>query len=216
MERVFSIESGSSSFLNLNLDRARTASPDLRTGVVRQVLEPGHFIISLADGTKIEVRGLASLKVGREVQVFIPSGHSKRIQENTNVDVKSFSSDEGVQWSAFIPLGFGGGAASAKLEVFVEKKSKKFLEKNTSAAYFIFTVETEKQGLIQWSIYLWKKQVSIHVYAQSKGGQEINLRNLVQEIERSLKGRGFVIVAPTVLLKKPFKVPAGFRLNVRG
>ena len=104
--------------------------------------------------------------------------------------------------------------ASAQLEVFVEKESKGFGGKKASA-YFVFTVKTETQGEIQWSIYLAGKQVALQVYAPNKTRQE-NLKLMVLEIEKSLKKKGFLLAGATIYLNSPFRIPEGYRLNVRG
>ncbi len=39
---------------------------------------------------------------------------------------------------------------------------------------------------------------------------------IIREFEDSLKKKGFSLLAPTVILKRPFKVSAGLQLNVQG
>lgn len=215
MERVFSIESGTSGSLNFGSSVRGGALPFFENGVIERVLGPGRFLIVLKSGSKLQVQGASSLKVGDKVQVQ-SSDYAGKLASPDEI-LESASVEGGFEWSAFIPLGFGGKNATARLEVFVERKnSKKFFEKKTQAIYFIFTVRTEKQGEIQWSIYLRGRQIAMQVYAQGTTVQKEAVKDIIKTVETTLKTKGFMLMAPIVFLSQPFKIPVGFRLNVRG
>ena len=215
MEQVFPIDATQVSS-GPNISRMGVFSPLTKEGVIEKVLRPGLFLVSIGDGVKLKVSGPSSLREGNRVQVLVPIQVPKRPRTESLSNLKSSFESEGIYWNIFMPLGFGGKAAEAKLEVFVEKQSKKSLEKKSPAVYLIFTVKTEKQGEIQWSVYLKQRQVSLQVYAGMRNNFDDGLKFLIQMIEKSIKLRGFVLMTPTLVLKRPFKVPAGFRLNVSG
>lgn len=164
----------------------------------------------------MRVRGPENVKVGSKVQVVPTDAVGDKKKAPLDVLQPSNFGESGVRLSAFLPLGFGGKGASARLEIFVEERSKSTSPKSEPASYFVFTVKTEKQGEIQWSIYLKGKGVALHVYANPKGGSKDLLRKLTQEIEKSLEVKGYILIAPTVFLSRPFKIPEGFRLNLKG
>jgi hypothetical protein len=216
MEQVFPIDmSAASSMKNSNLTKNSSSTESFKEGEIEKIIEPGRFSVVLEDGTKVQVSGSGELKVGNRVQVLSPSA-LKDVEASTGAVNASSTEMGGFQWSAFIPLGFGGEGATAKLEVFVEKKQKGSWKKGDTAVYFVFTVKTAKQGEMQWSIYLKGRQVMLQLFVQVKDNYKENLKNLIQEVEKSLKNHGFVVSGPTILLNRSFKTPAGFRLNVRG
>lgn len=212
MERVSPADLGSP----LSAGKAETrgnagGSRKSMEGSLVKKMGTGLFLAVLEDGREIKVRGSGALKVGDSVEVLaakIDAGGSAAS------DPVLESLGQAVQWSAFLPLGFGGKGASANLEVFVQKQPKGLSAKK-SGAYLIFTVKTELQGEIQWSIHLMGKQVFLQVYAPGEDRKE-KLSSMVQEVEKSLKNRGFTLGGLTIYLNGPFRLPDGYRLNVRG
>ncbi len=217
MEHVFPVEVNiSSASVGVSRGKFPSSSGSVKEGVVERILGPGSFIVALPEGQKVRVRGSEALKLGSRVQVQFSPVHSKGT-EKLEASGKSVQPDEkGFQWSALMPLGFGGKGAKARLEVFVERHQESAWDKVVPAIYFIFVVQTEELGEIQWSIHMKGRQVSLQVYAPGAQGSAEGLRLLVLEVEKGLKNRGFAISSPTAYLKQPFKVPSGFRLNVRG
>lgn len=182
-------------------------------GQVEKITGAGRYIVLLGDGNRITVQGPESLRLGDKVQI-VPSA-SKMVPSRPNsAEVVNFK-ESGLQWLAVIPLGFGGRKANARLEVYVEKK-RESVGKVLCAVYLIFTVQTEKQGSLQWSIYLKGHQVALQVYASMAEKIKQELKNLIREVELGLKKKGFITVVPTNILDRPFVVPAGFRLSVKG
>jgi len=218
MEKVFPVELGvSSPSVKNDLGNGFRSASTLGEGRIQSVLGSGIFVASLGNGEKIEVRGSPALKIGDRVQVSLPaSGKSKDLGMVSTEVFSSFVSESGFQWSALIPLAFGGKNAATRLEVFVEELKKGAWEKATPATYFVMTVQTEKLGEIQWSIYIKGHQVAIQVYAKMKEGKSGELGKLIVEIEETLQKKGFKLIAPAVVLNRPFKIPAGFRVNLRG
>ena len=189
-----------------------TSNSGYGPGSVEKIIGPGKYLIAMQSGQKVLLQGPRALKVGTQVRVTAPSRpmEPKGVPESNKINSK----ESGIQWTAFIPLGFGGKGAAARLRVFVERKKDGPLSKNSPAVYFVFTVETEKQGEIQWSIYLKGRQVAIQVFSGLRS--EGDLKDLIGVVERNLKSKGFVLSGPTVVLARPFKVPEGFHLNVKG
>jgi flagellar biosynthesis protein len=111
-------------------------------------------------------------------------------------------------------LAFGGKGSQAKLEVFSERKPGKGPSQQTFVAYLVFTVETEKNGRVQWNVHLKGRQLSLQVFAPDSDMEDLSI--LVGEIERALEGKGFYLMGKAIFLDKPFRVPDGFRLNVTG
>ena len=215
MEQVFSVEmAGSFSPSALNAGRSSPASQPYKVGTVEKNLGNGKFVVLMEDGQKIEVRGSAVVKAGQKVQVFSPKASSKGLLPANSL-APDLRGGEGTQLSVFFPLGFGGNKARARLEIFVEKQPVDKWGRGSPAIYFVFTVLTEEVGETQWSIYLRGRQLNLQVYAPDSAGKE-RLGDLVIQVEKSLKSRGYVLTTPTVHLKKAFKVPAGFRLNLKG
>ena len=218
MEKVFPVET-TAVFSRLNLRAGkgfRALTQVAKEGLVEKVLEPGCFVVVLGDGSKITVRGSESLRPGSRVRVLPGSSNMKESEAPSRVGTQTAGDESGFQWTALIPLAFGGRRAEAHLEVFVERRVKGLLEKGILAVYFVFTVQTEAQGEIQWSIYIRGKQVTLQVHAPRGESEREGLKNLILEIEKSLKKRGFLVSGPTIILNRPFKAPEGFRLNVKG
>jgi hypothetical protein len=217
MESVFPIELGPLFSPALSRGKTSPGQPGVKLGMIERIIEPGRFIVALDEGLKIEARGSIALKTGSQVQILF---RDERLPLGEKVKNSGFPitkvGENGFQWSAFIPLAFGGKRATAQLEVFVEKRVKGFLDKGVPAVYFVFTVETEKQGETQWSIHLRGRQLLLQVYRAELKGKIDEFKKLVEELEKALKKAGFVLLGPTAFLTQPFKIPAGFRLNVRG
>jgi hypothetical protein len=183
-----------------------------RMAVVEKVLEPGRFMVSLENGEKLEVRGGNSLKPGHKVQVLFEEG--KPPVREARPGISGVPKETISQWTAWIPLAFGGKGSQAKLEVFSERKPGKGPSQQTFVAYLVFTVETEKNGRVQWNVHLKGRQLSLQVFAPDSDMEDLSI--LVGEIERALEGKGFYLMGKAIFLDKPFRVPDGFRLNVTG
>jgi hypothetical protein len=215
MEKVFPIDGSIIKLVREGVPSARTRISPTRYGVIEKILIPGCYIVSIEPDVKITVNGSETMKVGDRVQVSMSQVKPEKKIANANISEPLIISEKGFQWSAFIPLAFGGQGSLARIEAFFEKR-KGAREKETPVAFFIFTVSTEKLGEIQWSVYLRGRQVTLQVYMavlnELKGGYQ----DMVREVEENLKRHGFVFAAPTVFLNKPFKIPQGFGLNVRG
>jgi hypothetical protein len=215
MERVFPTNV-SPAFYGRGIEKSGEVFVRHKVGTIDSVLEPGRFIVKSLTGETFEAKGRVSLTAGTKVSFLLPFDHSVKYESSIERKTVETLSDGGAFWKVFIPLGFGGEVAKAKLEVFVGAKDQKSLGKNSPAIYFVFTVMTNVLGEIQWSVYLKEHQLSLQVY--SAGGKKMadQLKTLIQAVEKSLKSKGFYILAPTIVLSKSFKVPAGFRLNVSG
>ena len=189
-------------------------SPVSKPGFVEKIVEPGKYIVVTQDGQRVAAEGSRGLGIGSKVQVL------RRVDllNASKDDLRSKApllKDKGLQWKAFLPLGFGGKRAGAFLKVYVESKNGEFGGEKSPAVYFVFTINTNKQGELQWSIYLKGRQVAVQVFSDM-GGREDELKALVDSVEGNLRERGFHLLARTIRLKSPFRVPEGFRLNVKG
>jgi hypothetical protein len=192
----------------------QSLSPVSKPGFVEKTVEPGKYIVMMQDGQRVTAEGSRGLGIGTKVQVL------RRIDllNGSEHDLKNKTpplKDAGLQWKAFLPLGFGGKRAGALLKVYVESKNGEFGGEKSPAVYFVFTINTNKQGELQWSIYLKGRQVAVQVFSDM-GGREDELKELVDSVEDNLRKRGFHFLAQTIRLKSPFRVPEGFRLNVKG
>lgn len=218
MEKVFPVEIVASfPRRDLRVGKSSFNSPQVaKEGLIERVLEPGYFVVVMGDGSKIAVRGSDSLRPGNQVRVLPSPLKSDEPEIPVRIRPQGEGGTGGFQSTVFMPLAFGGDKASARLEIFVERQVRRPLEKTASAVYFVFTVQTEGQGELQWSIYLKGKQVTLQVHAQPEELKKERLKNLVREVEKSLKTKGYSMMGPTVFLNRPFKAPEGFRLNVRG
>jgi hypothetical protein len=210
MEKVFHV--GGTGFRQGFTQAGLHSNSRSRMAVVERVLEPGRFMVSLENGEKLEVRGGNSLKPGHKVQVLFEEG--KPSVGETRSGVSGIPKETITQWTAWIPLAFGGKGSQAKLDVFSERKPGRGPSQRAFVAYFVFTVETEKNGRVQWNVHLKGRQISLQVFAPDSDVE--GLRALIGEVERALEGKGFYLTGKAVLLDKPFRVPDGFRLNVTG
>jgi len=181
--------------------------------IIEKVLGSNRYLVTLADGTKLTAIGPISINKGTRVQVSALS--TDAIQKETAPNL-ILSIKNGDRWSAFIPMKLGNRTSEAKLELYVERKKAGFLPKKDVIVYLVFSVKTETYGQIQWVVYLKGNQVLIQVYAEKDGMGKKDIALMIKDFEGSLKKKGFSLMAPTVILKKPFKVPTGFQLNVRG
>ena len=217
MEYVFPIEVNIPS-ASLWANKAKVFLPigSIKVGVVEKVIEPGRFIVSFADGVKVRVHGSDGLKLGSRVQVQFSLNRLQGPEGVLGVEKLGPQEKSGFQMSALLPLAFGGKGANARLQVIIERQSTSALDKFIPAIYFVFLVQTKELGEIQWSIHMKGHQVSIQVFAPGAQKLPEKLRLLTLEVEKGLKNRGFVLYSPTVYLNHRFKVPSGFRLNVRG
>lgn len=213
MEQVFPVEINiGSAGLNLGTKAGFQQTASFKQGVVEKILEPGSFVVTLADGGKVKVQGPSGLKVGSRVQV---STSRTRVQEAAADIIRNQGGAE-LQGSALIPLGFGGKGAKARLEVFTEKKPSGGSKQAVRAIYFVLMIQTQELGEVQWCIHMQGRSVTLQVFAPQKDVKPDEFKTMLGEVERSLKSRGFFLTAPTIYLNRAFKVPAGYRLNVRG
>jgi translation initiation factor IF-1 len=181
--------------------------------VVEKVLGRERYLVSLADGTKLTAVGPGYINRGSKVRIAsLPEVTFQKVAE---VDLKP-AEQMGGQWSALIPIKLGDKTPGAHLEVYVGKEINSFFSKRDSVVYLVFSVKTETYGVIQWSVYLKGKHILAQIYAEKADAGKKDISEIIQDFELSLKKKGFSLLAPTVILKKPFKVPNGFQLNVRG
>jgi hypothetical protein len=128
----------------------------------------------------------------------------------------SFSIPSGDRLSALIPMKLGDKISEGKLEFYVERDKTGVLRKKSAIVYLVFSVKTATYGQVQWSVYLNGIHVLIQVFVEKGAEGKADIHQMIGDFEASLKKKGFSLLAPTVILKKPFKVPAGFQLNIRG
>jgi hypothetical protein len=183
-----------------------------RNAVVEKVLGSKLYLVSLADGTKLTARGSSSITKGMKVLVSsLPVSNQTGSEHRLRLEIKN-----GDRFTALIPFKVGNKTPEAKIDFYVECEKAGFLSKKDMIVYLIFTVKTTTYGQIQWSVYLRRKQILIQVYAEKDGNEKTTIIQMIQNFEISVKKKGFSLLAPTVVLKKPFKVPDGFRLNIQG
>jgi len=180
---------------------------------VEKVLGPQRYLVVLMDGTKLTAMGPESINKGALVQITALSTFALR--KEREIDSR-LSTKNGGRWSSLIPVKLGDKTALAKLEFYVEREKTGFFLKKDAIVYLVFSVKTETYGQIQWSVYLKGNQVLIQIYAEKDSIGKKEIHQMIQDFEVSLKKKGFSLLAPTVILKRPFKVPAGFQLNIRG
>ena len=189
--------------------------PGFKLGHIEKIVELGRFVVVLESGERVTAQGSRSLKIGSPVRVFPPREILPAVMEEGEPQ-SYFLRNGGTQWEALLPLGFGGKKSSARLKIFVEEKMDSLWEKGPRTVYFIVWTQTEKLGKLQWSIYLKGRQVFLQVFAEKALFDLVSLKNLTAGVEKSLKSKGFALAAPTIYLERPFEVPEGFRLNVKG
>jgi hypothetical protein len=213
MEKVFLVSP--ESFLTKGLSgNGRVEKPFVEgDAIVDKVLGPKRYSVVLEDGTKLTAVGPDSIHKGTKVRVaaFDSSAVRKSGEDNLKISIKN-----GDRLAALIPVKLGGKTEIAKIELYVEKEKAGFLPKKDTIVYLVFSIKTDTYGEIQWSVYLKGNQILVQVHAEKDGAGKNNLDQMIRDFELSLKKKGFSLLAPTVILKKPFKVPAGFQLNVRG
>jgi hypothetical protein len=186
-----------------------------KLGRVERNIGGSESVVRLSGGPQVTVRSSSPLKAGDRVRVWFPPAPGPA-EGNPGEVSGPLGGEAGMRWTAFLPLGFGGRDAAAALEVYVEKKEKSRKPgRGDRAVYFVLTVNTEKQGRIQWSLYLKGRQVALQVFAEREAASPENLRAMVEDLEKALLSRGFVLLSSTVVLKRPFRVPEGFRLNLK-
>jgi hypothetical protein len=180
--------------------------------IVEKVLGHKLYLVSLQDGTKLTAKGSASISKGMKVQVSsLPVFEQKDSGDGLN-----FARKNGDRLSVLFPFKMGNKTPEAKIELYVEREKEGVLSKRDTIVYLVFAVKTSTYGQIQWSVYLKGTQILVQVYAENNGSGEKNINQMIRDFEGSLKKKGFSLLAPTVILKKPFKVPFGFRLNIQG
>jgi hypothetical protein len=213
MRNVFSAATGVTNGAVLKIGR-QLLLPGSKQGLVEKILAPGKYVVVMQDGQKITAQGSRSLRVGHQVQVLRRVDLLSKTKDGLKSNASSLK-EPGLHWKAFVPLGFGGKKAGALLKVYVEKNDEAFWGKRSPAIYFVFTVRTDKQGELQWSIYLKGHQLAVQVFSGTDEKRD-DLKLLMDSVENNLKGLGFQLLTPTIYLKSPFRVPEGFRLNIKG
>ncbi len=214
MEMVFSLE-GMGARTESVASVGQFLNKDSKPGFVEKIVGSGRYVVTLADGNQVVAQGSRGLKPGNRVQVLSRIETLTKKKEISEIQ-KSLDKDPGLQVEAFFPLGFGGKKAKAFLKIYIEEKNEELLEKRSPAVYFIFNVETEKQGKLQWSVYLRERQIAIQVFSDLGDAMADVLKALVTNVEKNLRSRGYWLSSPTVYLKSFFRVPEGFRLNIKG
>ncbi|HTA77662.1 MAG TPA: hypothetical protein VK791_10925 [bacterium] len=208
MEKVFLVSP--ESFFK----RGQVEKPFLEgDAIVEKVLGPKRYSVVLDDGTKLIAVGPNSIRAGAKVKVAALDSSSVRKSAEDNLKI---SVGNGDRLAALIPVKLGGKTEVAKIELYVEKEKTGFLPKKDAIVYLVFSIKTDTYGEIQWSVYLKGNQILVQVYAEKDGLGQKKIDQMIGDFELSLKKKGFSLLAPTVILKKPFKVPAGFQLNIRG
>ena len=213
MEKAYPVElSGVRKPLNFLGPNAFSSGYSL--GRIEKITRPGKFIVSLDNGQQVTAMGSRALKINTRVRVFPPGDFSGKRGEEKEVSRPILN--QGIQLDATLPLAFGGTHAQAKLQIFIERKKEGNWIKTAPATYFVFWINTEKQGLLQWSLYLKGRQVALQVYSENKISERSDLKLLASSIEKNLLNRGFSLMGPTVILSRAFRVPEGFQLGLRG
>ena len=209
MEQVFSSEGAAP---GRTFDRDLPAAPG-SFGRVAEALGKDLYLVDLEGGGRVRAESTAAMRIGDVVRISPP--RSARVaREGQVADFRTGGA--GGRWSALIPLAFGGKGSTAGLEIVVERRQKGTKDKREPAVYFVFTVRTGAQGEVQWSVHLNGRQLALQVYAAHSGGNLEPLKVLVRTVEKNLARSGFQLAGPTAFLGRPFKLPGGHRLNVRG
>jgi hypothetical protein len=214
MEKVFHVLGENMSNVSLTGKEYSKLSLVKGDAIVEKVLGPKRYVVILEDGTKLTVIGSESINKGAKVRVSSLSAFAfqqKDLEGNLKISVKS-----GDRLSVLIPFKLGNKTSEAKVELYVEREKAGFFSKKDPTVYLVFFVKTQAYGQIQWSVYLKGNQVLVQIYAEKDGEGKRTINQMIQDFEVSLRKKGFSLLAPTVILKKPFKVPTGFQLNIRG
>ncbi len=180
--------------------------------IVEKVLGPKLYLVSLEDGTKLTAKGSANITKGMKVKVT-----SLPVFNRDDSEYKMKHGDKGGdRFSVLVPFMVSNKTAEAKIDLYVEREKKGVLFKKDVIVYLVFTIETLTYGKVQWSIYLKGSQILVQVYAEKDGSGKKNINQMIRDFEVSLKKKGFSLLATTLILKKPFKAPTNFRLNIQG
>lgn len=184
---------------------------DGEIALIQKTFSPGLYLVTFRDGVQVKVKGPEGLENETPVRVFSPSSSASRIALEGNViSAWLLESEAELVLTAFLPLAFGGRNAGAKIEVFNPKEKGTLSKKK--AVYFVITFTTERFGDLQWSIHLWGNHSEVQLFGGDKN-KETELRELVENVEKSLRDKGFKLSGTISRLKKPFRVPQGFRLD---
>jgi len=181
-------------------------------GIVEKVLGPQLYLVSLEDGTKLTAKGSANITKGMKVKVSsLPVFNQNDSEYKVRHGEKS-----GDRFSVLVPFVISNKTSEAKIDFYVEREKRGGLSKKDAIVYLVFTIETLTYGQVQWSVYLKGNQILVQVYAEKDGSGKKNINQMIRDFEVSLKKKGFSLLATTLILKKPFKVPTNFRLNIQG
>ncbi len=184
---------------------------DGETALIQSVQSPGTYLVIFKDGTRVLVKGQENLEIGNPVRVFRAPNVPSNMQLDQNLaDTLLMESEAALALTAFIPLGFGGKGAKAKLEVYTSKEKVNI--NNKKVIYFIIALTTERLGDLQWSFQLWGRNVEAQLFA-ARQVDEKDIHELTQEVEVSFKRAGFYLMSSVVRLEEPFKIPQGFRMD---
>lgn len=184
-----------------------------RLGRVERVLERGRYVAGLEGGIRVEVRGPEGLRAGDVVKVrAAPAQGGGKPPAGALVS----EGKSGVHLVAHLPFAFGAAGSGAKLEVLAEAASDDFLKKRPRAVYLVISVSTPRLGDIQWCLHLVGRAASLQVYAPGAEGDPKGFSALIASCEEGLRRAGFQLSGPAVRSRRPFRLPASFRFNVRG
>ncbi len=194
--------------MSMNLGSGRF--PAGTTGHIDGILGTGRYWMRLSDGSRIEVSGRHGLKIGDPVRAALAS--ISRDTHSPNV-VRERGAESRGDLSVFLPFLAGDREVSSRLEIFLPEKGKPCKRSRSRVVTFVFDVTTRRLGRIQWGVHLQGREVALQVFAEVQDRPVV--RSMVSGVETALQERGFVLSAPTQLLKRAFLVPTG-SLNVRG
>jgi hypothetical protein len=209
VDQVFPVQTVGSVSRSVEMEMMSSHERRAQEGRITEVLGQGRFRAALTAGGTVEVTGRTGLKAGDSVLVVFKSRTETLAKQPSGLDT-----DRPVaQWAAFLPLNFGGPKANARIRVYTAPDAPKQGRSKKKVVLFVFETTTRSLGRIEWGVHLRAREVAFQVYAE--GGSGVSLKALTRRAEESLRARGFTVSAPTVFLKKPFGLPAGYT-NVRG
>lgn len=194
----------------LNVQNLPRDFRDGDTGLIGAVLASGTYLTVLRDGTKVKVKGPLGLEVGNPVRVFLSPADSTAGVKGSIPRTLLLESEAILALTALLPLAFGGNGAKAKIEVYTPKEKVNTNKKKV--IYFIIALTTERLGDLQWSIHLWGRNAEIQLFCGGKKNEN-DIRNLLLEVENSVRKAGFLLTGSVQRLDGPFQVPQGFRLD---
>lgn len=181
--------------------------------VVEKVIEPGKYVVLLSNGKRLTVLGPETLQKGTRVQIApLADREVAPIRE----EVSGGPSPKGESWSMKFPFQLESGTSEVKLELYVEGDKSNLFDKKDPAVHLVFSIKTASLGQVQWSVYLRRNQVLAKVYFEKGDQDSQEIGRVIKEFEGSLKKKGFSLLAPTVILKRPFKASARLQLNIQG